>query len=359
MKDFIIPIIATLPLVLLYILMNIIYNGFGQRILTKDRLWIRYLVLWVGLLLFKTGLCTWAPGKLGLQIEYFDGLISLRDGDLAGNLAILLFIHSGCLAITLLGHLWKAIRKKGRFSGKFVLLELVTIVVFIFLGIQAVNKAKEMPRVEPSRMVLMMALGVILALWGYSGVKKGQKETAKKPAAPQRGTPAVPTAEPVADADARFEQVIAEKDRLTAMGDYASQIPLLTAATGLAVDDGKKARIWNYLGLAYERMNSARRAEECYRSVLLFDKDNPAAHNNLALLYSGRGDHPSALRHMDAAIPAAKARKQALGVYYGNYALITGRAGNLSRAEDYLTLAKNAGYDDASIQAVRRQLGMK
>ena len=156
-----------------------------------------------------------------------------------------------------------------------------------------------------------------------------------------------------------FDRVVSEKDRLKALGDYASQIPLLTKATELDVDGQRKARIWNYLGMAYEQLKSPQKAEECYRSALLFDKDNPASHNNIALLCSDRGDHVTALRHMDTAIPAAKARQQGLGVYYGNYALIAGRGGNMSRAEDYLVLAKNAGYDDASIRSVRQKLGMK
>ena len=111
--------------------------------------------------------------------------------------------------------------------------------------------------------------------------------------------------------------------------------------------------------MAHEQLNSPKRAEECYRSALLLDKDNPSAHNNLALICSDRGDHVTALRHMEAAIKEAKARGQALGIYYGNYALITGKAGKMSQADDYLTLAENAGYDDASIRTIRRKLGMK
>ena len=359
-KELLTSIAVTLPIALLALLMTFVYNEFGKRLLTRDRLWIRFLILWVGLFLFKTGLYTWIPGKLGFQIEVFEGLITLKDADLAGNLAVLLFVHALCIGLALLGHLWRAIRKKVRFSWKFVLLELATIALFVLLGQWAVNKAKEMPVAEDHRSLLMMGLGLVLAAWAYAGLKKaGKAASAKAPAAaapahtePSRiqltGTPLE-----------QFEQVVAEKNRLTAQGDYASQIPLLTAASGLELDGARKARIWNYMGLAREQLKEPKKAEECYRTALLFDENNPSAHNNLALMYSGRRDHQTALRHMEAALAEAKKRKQAMGVYYGNHALVTGRAGNRSRAEDYLELAKSAGYDDASIRSVRKQLNLK
>ena len=359
-KELLTSILTTLPIALLALLMTVIYNEFGKRILNRDRLWIRFLVLWIGLFLFKTGLYTWAPGRLGLEIEVFEGLITLKDGALAGNMAVLLFFHAACIGLALLGHLWKAIRKKVRFSWKFVLLEIVTIALFILIGLWAVNKAKEMPVAEAYRSALMMGLGLVLAAWGYAGLKKaGKAAPAKAPAAAAPTTAEPSKVQLTGTPREQFEQVVAEKNRLTALGDYASQIPLLTAATELELDGARKARIWNYMGIAREKLKEPKKAEECYRTALLFDENNPSSHNNLALLYSDRGEHENALRHMEAALAEAKKRKQAMGVYYGNYALVTGKAGNRSRAEDYLALAKSAGYDDASIQSLRKQLKLK
>ena len=359
MKDFFIMIAATLPILFFEAVVCMVYTGFIESLLQKNRAWIRFLAIWVGLLLFQTGIYTWLPGKLNLEISYFDGVVKFADGALVMNLALVLFLHSAGIALAALGHLWKAIRKKVKLNGKFVLLELAITALLVFIGIKLAERAEAVP--EPAgdgKACIMIIIGLALMLWAYLNIRKNRQRLQQKAAGQRNGAPAQP-AVPSGSPQEQFAWVVAEKDRLKAMGDYASQIPLLTKATELNVDGQSKARIWNYLGMAYEQMKSPGKAEECYRSALRFDKDNPASLNNLALLCSDRGDHATALRHMEAAIPAAKARNQALGVYYGNYALIAGREGNISRAEDYLKLAKSAGYDDASIQSVRRQLGMK
>ncbi len=371
MKDFIVPIAATLPIIAFELIVAVVYTFLVESILKKSPAWIiRFLAIWVGLLLFQTGIYTWLPGKLGLVVAFMDGEVEFTDGALIRNLALVMFMHSLGIGLSMLSHIWKAIRKKEKFNGKFVLIEIAVIAILIFLGIQVMNRAEtEVIPADQSKIIGMIVVGLLLALWGYRSVKKMIGQTEKKASAgaaetaEKKGqTPvqrSAPAAAPEGDPMKEFARVVAEKDRLKAMGDYASQIPLLTKATELAVDGTSKARLWNYLGMAHEQLNSPQKAEECYRNALLFDKDNPSSHNNLALLLSDRGDHVTALRHMEAAIPAAKARGQALGIYYGNYALIAGKGGNMSRAEDYLTLAKGAGYDDASIQSVRRQLGMK
>lgn len=118
------------------------------------------------------------------------------------------------------------------------------------------------------------------------------------------------------------------------------------------------ARIWNYMGLAHEGLQSPQKAEESYRTALRFDPENPSSHNNLALLYSAGRKHDLALRYMDLALAEAKKRKLNLGLFYGNYALVVGRSGDKSKANDYLRLAKTAGYGEQDIQTIRRQLGL-
>ncbi|MBR6206268.1 MAG: tetratricopeptide repeat protein [Oscillospiraceae bacterium] len=373
MKEFLITIAATLPIIAFEIVVAVVFTFLIEAILKKNKIWVRLLAIWVGLLLFQTGIYTWLPGKLGLVVSFMDGEVEFTDGALIGNLSLIMFMHSLSIGLSMLSHIWKAIRKKVKFNGKFVLVEIAVIAVLIFLGIQVMNRAEtEVIPAEQSKITAIIVVGLILILWGFRSIKKtvgkisngAPSEAEKKPEhagkAPERKKPAAAAPTPsAADPMQEFSRVVAEKDRLKALGDYASQIPLLTKATELDVDGKSKARIWNYLGMAHEQLRSPQKAEECYRNALLFDKENPASHNNLALLCSDRGDHQAALRHMEAAIPAAKARHQEMGLYYGNYALIAGKGGNLSRAEDYLILAKSAGYDEASIQSIRRQLGLK
>ena len=363
MKDFFIMIVATIPILFFEAIVCMVYTGFVESLLAKNRAWIRFLAIWAGLLLFQTGLYTWLPGKLNIEISYFDGIVKFVDGALILNLALILILHSVGIALAALSHLWKAIRKKVKLNGKFVLLELTITALLIFIGIKLFNRAEAEPMTaEQGKAVVMTLLGILLMLLGYRSIKKKKKqaEQKKENPVPQRSVTPSRSAWPLTGtAEEQFAWVVAEKDRLKALGDYTSQIPLLTKATELDVDGKSRARIWNYLGMAHEQLKSPQKAEECYRNALLLDSDNPASHNNLALLCSDRGESAEALRHMEAAIHAAKARKQTMGVYYGNYALIAGKGGNLSQAEDYLRLAKKAGYDDASVQAVRRQLGLK
>jgi hypothetical protein len=48
-----------------------------------------------------------------------------------------------------------------------------------------------------------------------------------------------------------------------------------------------------------------------------------------------------------------------LGVFYADYAQITGLSGNLRKAKQYLRLAEKAGYDNNSIQKIQKQLGIR
>ena len=136
MKVFIISMIATLPIVIFDVFSSLIYTEFANRVLKKDRSWAGWLALWVGLLLFQTGLYTWVPGRFGLEITCMDGLITFQDGALIGNLGLIMLIHAAGIGLAILGYLWKTIRKKVKYNGKFLLLELAMTVLLLFLGIQ-------------------------------------------------------------------------------------------------------------------------------------------------------------------------------------------------------------------------------
>ena len=72
MKDFIITIAATLPILAFEIVVAFVFVWLVRSILEKNSAWIRFLAVWVCLLLFQTGIYTWLPGKLGLVVSFMD-----------------------------------------------------------------------------------------------------------------------------------------------------------------------------------------------------------------------------------------------------------------------------------------------
>jgi len=174
MNDFMISMLTTLPIIFFEIFASYIYTFFVHSLLAKDPKWKYFLMLWAGLLLFQTGIYTWLPGKLGITVSYFDGLVRFADGALLTNLSLVMFLHAACIGLAMLGHLWKSIRKKVKFNGKYVLLELAVIVILVFAGVrigQSVNPATE--AALPGQISAVLVIGVILILWGYgdSGLK--------------------------------------------------------------------------------------------------------------------------------------------------------------------------------------------
>ena len=169
MKDIIIAILATLPIVFFEIFASFVYSAFVVSVLAKDAKWKYFLMLWVGLLLFQAGIYTWFPGKMGIVVSYFDGLIKFVDRELLTNLSLVMFLHAGGIGLATLNHLWKSIRKKVKFSGKYVLLELAMTVVLIFFGVRIgknVNEATKMA--DSGKISAIITIGVILIIWGYS-----------------------------------------------------------------------------------------------------------------------------------------------------------------------------------------------
>ncbi len=172
MKGFIVSVLATLPILFFEMIASIIYSIFVQGILAKDPIWKRCLGLWVGLLLVQTGIYTWVPGKLGLVVRYFDGLIQFVDGALITNLSLVMFLHAGGIGLAMLGYLWKVIRKQVKFNGKYVLLELAMTAILVFLGVRFRRYVGDQVEVaEKGKISAFIVLGVILSFWGGSGLK--------------------------------------------------------------------------------------------------------------------------------------------------------------------------------------------
>lgn len=360
--DVIINIIVGVSILLFDFIVCEIYSQGIHSILRKERRWVRYFMIWVGLLLFQTLVYSWLPGRFGLEITYLDGLVSFTDGAFIRNLGVVLLLHTAGILLALLKYLWGVIRKKSPFLWQFALLEAGIAGICLVIGIHLVKNRSvvqfEGGKAAATAAVLILAVVLlVLVILGLRAMKREKKSSGNAKTKSPAGSGATQKAS-AEDPIARFDQIVEEKNRLTRSGNYAAQIPLLTEATGLALDNMRMARIWNYMGLAHEGLQSPQKAEESYRTALRFDPENPSSHNNLALLYSAGRKHDLALRYMDLALAEAKKRKLNLGLFYGNYALVVGRSGDKSKANDYLRLAKTAGYGEQDIQTIRRQLGL-
>ena len=331
-----------------------IFSAMVNYILLKDRRWLNYLLIWVVILLSETVCFTLLPSQAGFVISFGD-VTEYESGALISNFGRILLVHAFCMILAVFGFLWNVIRKRKRFDGKFLLLEAVICGICIFLGIRCLESEYIMhfESGDSTGKILLVFFGLI----GFLSMYLGMRDLTSPTTAPQQEP--LPSQLSPEEAIARFDEIVAEKNRLTEKGDYVSQIPLLTEGTGLNLDVTRKARIWNYMGLAYRETDSADRALECFQTARQIDSDHPSSYMNIAMHYSDRKEYDAALKNAEIAIEKAKQRGMSLGVFYADYAQIAGLSGNRRKAKQYLRLAEKVGYDNNSIQKIQKQLGIR
>lgn len=333
-------------------------------ILQKERRWLRCFLIWIGILLSETVCFTLLPSQAGIVVSLFneDTKIILEDGALIRNFGQMLLINAVGIFFRVVEYLIESIMKRERPNARFLLVEAIICSICYYLGNQCID----------SDYVIYFESGdstgkTLLAAFGFIGLTcllLGAREFfsfvfgLQKNSSAQQQVPSPSQLSPE-EALARFDEIVAEKNRLIEKGDYESQIPLLTEGTGLNLDVTRKARIWNYMGLAYRETDSADRALECFQTALQIDPDHPSSYMNIAMHYSDRKEYDAALKNAEIAIEKAKQRGMSLGVFYADYAQITGLSGNLRKAKQYLRLAEKAGYDNNSIQKIQKQLGIR
>lgn len=323
------------------------FTSMINEILDKSRSWLRYLSLWIGLLLFQTGVYTWLPGRFGYAITVYDGAVIFRDNAIIYNLGIQLLLHALAIGAALAKYLWKTIRKKVKFLANAFFLELLIVIVCAVAGGMLIDYEEQTSSPYFSNSSNSTTVAIIFTVAGlvlflltvFLARGKGKKTETSDP-----------------EAIRRYDQVVEEWKRLSQKGDYASLIPLLLEATNLSVDAARKAQIWNLLGIAYKEIGSDQKAKEFYLTAQSFDVEDASSYNNLAMLCYKNHDFNEAERYMEQTLTKAKARRQNLGLYYFNYALIERGAGNRPKAEKYLSLAEQEGYDAAAIRNVRQQM---
>lgn len=364
--DFIISLIPEIISIADLVVMTFVTTMVIDFMLDKSKGWFRVFCFGIVINLALTVLFTWIPARFGMQFGYLDGEVMLEDGAFFMNLGITSLAYIAGIGLALLKYIWACIRHKARFSFSVFLIGTVYIAVVGAAGIRLMQDERVIPYSDGIGVLCAAAFALIVYCVvkvlkaGSSGPANPVETAANDPE--QVNTSATDqvgesNAQPAADtkAIAEFERVVAEKNRLTAQGDYASQIPMLIEATGLDLDPARKVKIWNYLGLAYRELGSWERGMECFRNALIFDDKNPSALNNLAQTMSENGDNAMADQLMVRSIAEAEKRGLDMGLFYGNYALIEGRLGLTYRMEEYLQKAAAAGLDAESIQTIRKK----
>lgn len=380
MQD-IIYIFVTFGLVVVDIVVALLYADAIQMLLEKDLRCVFFFLMWIGILLLQTGLFSWLPGRTGSEISMLDGLIVFEDGALVRNFGSLLFVHAAGIGMSIAKNLWEVIRRRARFYGKLFLLQVATCALFGYLGIVLMENGYTVhfqggEKAGSAVLLVIAAVGAGLILFAIFSGKSDKKDASAQGTAQgsgqgtaqgsgrgttrgsAQGSSSGSSKEPSAEAVARFEQIAAERKRMMASGDAASLIPLLIEATSLDLDSARKARIWNYLGMAYNEISSPEKCVECYRTAQRTDPDSPSAYNNLAMYQVDRKEYGEALRNMELAVQKAEKRRMNAGNFYANYALAAGLNGDLNSARKYLDLSEKAGYESGEIASIRRRLGI-
>ena len=245
------------------------YGDCVDRLLKKDRRWINSLLGCISIMLILTLIFTWLPGRIGYEVTLIDEeLITLKDGALFQNLALMCVAQAFAIVLAVVKYLWAVIRRKQKFSFPFLAVEFLFAAAFVTAAVYLAQNDTVIPFKEDTGTAyivtaLIAGAGILLFFWpadsgngeNRTSAQSGKKEKNRK--------------ETVAREDlARFAQLMERKNQLTQAGDYAALIPLLTEATGWKVGKEQKVRIWNYLGMAYEQIGSNERAEECYRTAM-------------------------------------------------------------------------------------------
>ncbi len=249
------------------------YGDCVERLLEKDRRWINSLLGSLSIMLLLTLIYTWLPGRIGCEVTLIDEeLITLKDGALFQNLALMCIAQAFSIVLIVAKHLWAVIRRKQKFSFLFIAVECLFAAAFVTAAVYLAQNDTVIPFKGDAGTAyivtgLIAAAGILFFLWPSDSGNEKDKSSA------QSGRKSKARRETVSQEDlVRFAQLLEKNNQMTQAGDYAALIPLLTEATGWKVGTEKKVRIWNYLGMAYEQIGSEERAEECYRTAMKMAK---------------------------------------------------------------------------------------
>lgn len=259
---------------------------------------------WIILIIGATLLYSWMPGRMGYTVQLLEGAVTLEDGAILSNLGWMCLAQAVLLGFALLKQIWAGIRQK-RFFWKQMLIELVLIAGLSLVAEKLMDHPYKVVFSESSG----LAYAVLIVLCGGSLLIlfKGHEHEKKQSGFPD---------------DEEFQRMLEERKSLMEKGDYQSLVFLLIKSTELRVSSANKAIIWNYLGRAYEEVDSQDKAVEAYTMASKTEPKFVAPVNNLALIMQKRGDYDEAIRLMEMVLKTVEKSDQNKDLYQANMEFI-------------------------------------
>ena len=158
--------------------------------------------------------------------------------------------------------------------------------------------------------------------------------------------------------DAKVAVLLSEAQAYADKGDYQNELRTLAKAVELAPEDNT---VLLRLGRAYWRLGSHEKAMEYYRIAEELYPRDPIVYVNIGSAFLKLGHYAEAKVQYEKGIAIIEADPMSacaddIAVTYGNYALCIGKLGDRKGAKKYLSIAKEKGYSQNSIDSICRQL---
>ena len=175
-----ISVIGDLLMIVVAVAGAIMFSEMIEAMLRKDRMWLSFLLLVLGIMLAETALYSWIPGRFGRYVELFEGAFTLEDGSVLSNLGGILAAQGVAILFALAKQAWDGIRKRG-FSWKLFLLETLFSALFIAGGAVLYQNegAIAVTKDETARTLLLLAFsigGAVMVFLGIRGLRKAKRE---------------------------------------------------------------------------------------------------------------------------------------------------------------------------------------
>lgn len=158
--------------------------------------------------------------------------------------------------------------------------------------------------------------------------------------------------------DADVAVLVSEAQAYADKKDYRNE--LLTLAKAMKLDPENNTVLLR-LGRAYWRLNLPDKALEYYRIAEELYPDDPIVYSNIGAAYIRLGHYAEAKVQYEKGMSIIESNPMSacaddIAITYGNYALCIGMLGDKKGAKEYLSIAKEKGYSQESINSVCRQL---
>ena len=158
--------------------------------------------------------------------------------------------------------------------------------------------------------------------------------------------------------DAKVAVFLSDAAEYAKKGDTQNELQTLIKAMDLAPEDNT---VLIRLGRAYWRLGSVEKALEYYRMAEELYPDDPIVYVNIGSAFFKLGHYAQAKAQYEKGIAIIESDPMSacaddIAVAYGSYAFCLGKLGDKKSAKKYLSIAKEKGYSQESVNTVCRQL---